>query len=76
MIPLHHLTDDDLIAVGNDYAGRLSYYVAGWDYPASADQERHAHARCRRQAAPIDAELKRRGLRTTCRALCPLGVPA
>lgn len=73
-MPLHRLTNDDLLEIGNQYARDLSYYVAGWDYPESASKERNAHNRCKRLASPIDAEMKRRGLTTTVPALCPLGV--
>lgn len=73
MKALHHLTDDDLVAVGNIFAGDLSYYVAGWDY-TNTGGERAAELKCRRQSQPVDAEMKRRGLATTVPALCPLGV--
>ena len=66
------LTDDDLMAVAESFAGDLSYYVAGWDYPESAARERDAHAACKRKAAPVDAEMRRRGMRTT-RGLVNLG---
>ena len=65
MIPVHHLTDDDLIALGDHYAASLSFYVAGWDFPESAQREREAHRHCERLAKPVDAEMKRRGLKIT-----------
>jgi len=73
VMALRHLTDEDLIAVGNSYGNDLSYYVAGWDYPESAARERAAHSRCRRKALPVHEELKRRGLRTDAPLLVSLG---
>jgi hypothetical protein len=74
MRALKHLTDEDLMEIGNIYVNDLSYYYAGWDYPDSARAEAGAQARCEKASAPIDAELRRRGLQTTAKSLCfPLG---
>lgn len=73
---LARLTDDDVQAVGNALSQELSYYVAGWDYPITAAQERAAHRKCERIAARIGAEMARRGLRTTVPTLCPIGAAA
>ena len=74
MRALRYLTDDDLVAIGNEISGDLSYFVAGWDYPESAQKEAGAYSDCCRKAAPVDKEMVRRGLSTTCKTLCPLGL--
>ena len=73
MIPVHHLTDDDLIALGDHYAGSLSFYVAGWDYANARENEREAHRHCERLAKPVDEEMKRRRLKITRPSLVSLG---
>lgn len=75
MIPIHHLTDDDLVAVGNDMSLDMSYYAAGWDFANRSAAERAAEIECLRRAIIIDREMARRGLRTTVTTLCPLGAP-
>ena len=74
MRALKYLTDEDLVAIGNEVSGDLSYFVAGWDYPESAQRERQAYEDCCRKAKPLDLEMQRRGLSTTRATLCPLGV--
>lgn len=76
MMPVHRLTDDDLLEVGNRLSLDLSYHVAGWDYTNISDEEKAAERRCERQSRIIGREMERRGLRTTVTTLCPLGVAA
>ena len=73
MNPYKHLSDGDLIDLGNTFAGDLSFYVAGWDYANAAEQERAAARKCKRQSRPIDVEMKRRGLCTTRPSLVRVG---
>jgi hypothetical protein len=59
------MSDAELIELADEYVQRLSFYVAGWDYPESARREREAHQRCEAEARPVREEMQRRGLKCT-----------
>ena len=66
------LSDADLTAQANDFAQRLSYYYAGWDFRGTAQRERDAQSALERESLATFDEMRQRGLALTVSALFTL----